>query len=146
MSPDKLWEVSNLADQIRKMTCLTATVDDRPGILAETLKALAEANINMLGVWGYPISGGKGRIMGIPQDAEKLKALAAQKGVELEESIVFVIEGDDRVGALVEPTRKIAEAGINIYAATALAAGNRFTAAIWVNPDDVTRTAQLLGV
>ncbi len=135
-----------MADQIRKMTCLTATVEDRPGILAEALKALADANINMLGVWGYPISGGKGRIMGIPQDVEKARALAAQTGVELEESTVFVIEGEDRVGALVEPTRKVADAGINIYAATALAAGSRFTAAIWVNPDEVDRTAELLGV
>ena len=136
----------NVAENIRKMTCLTATVEDRPGALAELAKGLADANANLVGMWGYPISGSRAEVMCIPAEPEKVKSLATGAGMEIEESAVFVIEGDDRVGALVEPLQKIAGAGINIYAASALAASSQFAAAIWVNSEDVDKVAGLLGV
>ena len=135
-----------MAENIRKMTCLTATVEDRPGALAELAKGLADANVNLVGMWGYPISGGRAVVMCIPDEPGKVKSLAASAGMEIEESTVFVIEGDDRVGALVDPVQKIAGAGINLYAASALATGSQFAAAIWVNSEDVDKVAGLLGV
>ena len=134
-----------MGDKIRKMTCLKATVDDRPGALAEALRALADANANVVGMWGYPISGGRAAMMCIPDDPEKVKSLAAGAGVALEESTAFVIEGEDRVGALVESTQKIAAAGINIHAATALAAGSQFAATIFVAQGDVDKVTDILG-
>ena len=59
----------------------------------------------------------------------------------------FVIEGDDRVGALTDSFAKLGEAKINVTATSAIVAGaGRFGAILWVKPRDVKRAAKALGV
>jgi predicted amino acid-binding ACT domain protein len=58
----------------------------------------------------------------------------------------FLITGDDRVGAAAEHTKKLADANINVTAATALGAGaGRYGMILWVAPADYDRAATALG-
>ncbi|MGH2603608.1 MAG: hypothetical protein ACRDJ9_30010, partial [Dehalococcoidia bacterium] len=58
----------------------------------------------------------------------------------------FLIQGDDRVGAVAETTAKLAEANINVTAAAATDAGSgRCGMILWVAPADYERAAGALG-
>lgn len=132
--------------EITKAIYYAAEVEDRPGSLAEVTAAIAAAGINLQALMGLSTGAGKGTIGVIPDDAGKLKSLASQHGVALKEGTVFLVRGDDRPGALVEITRKIAAAGINIQMVTALSVGGKFAAALTVAPADVERVSQILDV
>ena len=57
----------------------------------------------------------------------------------------FVIQGDDRTGAVAEVVSKLSEAKINITALQAVAAGaGRYGAILWVKPRDVNKAAKIL--
>jgi predicted amino acid-binding ACT domain protein len=58
----------------------------------------------------------------------------------------FLIQGDDRVGALVDYFVRLAEAGVNVTATDAVATGGQFGAIIWVNARDVKKAAKALGL
>ncbi len=59
----------------------------------------------------------------------------------------FIIQGDDRVGALVEYFGKLAAAKVNATATDALTVGvGQFSAILWVKARDVKRAATALGV
>jgi hypothetical protein len=132
--------------EITKTTYYAAEMEDRPGVLAEVTAAVAAAGINLQALMGLPSGPGRGTIAVIPEDAGKLRSLASQHGIALKEGTVFLIRGEDRPGALVEVSRKIAAAGINIQMVAALAVGGKFAAALTVAPADVDRTSQVLGV
>jgi predicted amino acid-binding ACT domain protein len=57
----------------------------------------------------------------------------------------FLIEGDDRVGAVADTIAKLAEANINVTAAAATGAAGRFGMILWVAPADYERAAGALG-
>lgn len=132
--------------EITKATYYAAEMEDRPGVLAEVTAAVAAAGINLEALVGLPSGAGRGTIAVIPEDAGKLKSLASQHGITLKEGTVFLVRGDDRPGALVEVSRKIAAAGINIQMVAALSVGGKFAAALTVAPADVDRASQALGV
>jgi predicted amino acid-binding ACT domain protein len=57
----------------------------------------------------------------------------------------FLIQGDDRVGAVADITATLEEANINITAATATGAGaGRYGMILWVAPSDYERAAAAL--
>jgi hypothetical protein len=58
----------------------------------------------------------------------------------------FLVEGDDVVGAAVEPLEKLAAAKINVVAAVGIAAGERrYGMILWVEARDFRRATKLLG-
>lgn len=60
---------------------------------------------------------------------------------------VFVIEGEDRTGALVDYFSRLAEEKVNVAATDAIAASaGQFGAILWVKPRDVKRAAKVLGI
>ena len=58
----------------------------------------------------------------------------------------FLIQGEDRVGAMTDLLDRLATAKINITAVDAVTSGDgRFGALLWVAPEAVAKTAKLLG-
>ena len=59
---------------------------------------------------------------------------------------MFLIEGDDRVGAMAQLLARLGAAGINVTATSATRTGmGRYGALLWVKPRDVKKAAEVLG-
>ena len=57
----------------------------------------------------------------------------------------FLLQGEDKIGALYDFHLKLSNAGINIYACNAVVDGTgRFGYIIWVNPDDYEEASKVL--
>jgi hypothetical protein len=136
-----------MADTVRGIEYYYVTVPDAPGEGQRILSALKERGVNLLAYLGFPLGGGQSQIDLVPEDAESLKEAAQQAGVTLSEvKRAFLIQGDDRVGAVSDTTAKLAEANINVTAAAATGAGSgRYGMIIWVAPADYERASATLG-
>lgn len=130
---------------VRRATGLSATMADRTGLLAETLEYLRAAGVNMVQATGAGVAG-TAYFYAVPDSAAAVKNLAASAGVSLQEHPALVFEGDDTPGALVDISRKIADAGINVRYCSAAAVGGRFCAVYFFSADSFERAAALFGV
>ena len=137
-----------MADTVRGVEYYCVTVPDAPGEGERILSALKERGVNLLAYLGFPLGGGQSQIDLVPENPESLKEAAHQAGVTLSEAKrAFLIQGDDRVGAVADTTAKLAEANINVTAAAATGAGSgRYGMILWVAPADYERAAGALGV
>jgi prephenate dehydratase len=135
-----------MPDTIRKLDYFATQVPDRPGEGARILQALRNEGVNLLAFSGFP-SGKKAQVDLVPENPEALKAAAKRIKLKLgAKKTCFVIQGDDRVGALTDTLGRLAEAKINVTASQAVTAGmGRFGAIFWVKPRDVNKAAKLLG-
>jgi hypothetical protein len=135
-----------MADTIRKADYYYVTAADKPGEGARIFGALRDAGVNLLAVHAFP-SARKSQIDVVPADA--VAFLAAAKNAKLKISkpkTVFLIEGDDRVGALASTLSRLGAAGINVTAVSAVRTGpGRYGALLWVKPKDVKKAAETLG-
>ena len=134
-----------MADIIRKVVYYKTEVPDKPGEGARILVALKAEGVNMLAFSGFP-SGRRAQMDFMPEDEALFKKAAKKAGLKLStKKTGFLVQGDDRVGAVSEIMTKVAAAKINITALDAIVAGGgRYGVIFWVKPDDVRKTAKLL--
>jgi len=132
-----------MAHTVRKVTAVSAQVDDRIGVLAELANALRDANLNMRAVVSQRKAGTV--LMGVPDDLAAARSLAAYNGIVVQEREVLLIEGDDEVGALCPIANKLASARINIEDVYALATEGKYAAVLTFAAEDVGRAAEVLG-
>lgn len=135
-----------MADRVRVMDYYYIGVPDRPGEGARILSHLRNAGVYMTVIQAFP-SGRRAQIDFMPSNAAAFKAAARKAGWKVTgPKKAFVIDGNDRTGALVRYFEKLGKAKINVTAASALAAGaGRFGAVLWVKARDVKRAATALG-
>ncbi|HKA11964.1 MAG TPA: hypothetical protein VKI99_16010 [Candidatus Dormibacteraeota bacterium] len=135
-----------MADSVRRVEYYYVTVPDRPGEGTRILATLKEGGVNLLAYLGFPAGGGQSQIDLVPEDSATLRQAAERAGLTLSEAKwAFLIQGDDRVGAVTDTTARLAEASINITAAAATSAGSgRYGMILWVRPTDYERAAGLL--
>lgn len=121
-------------------------VPDKAGEGARLLAQLKEAGVNLLAFSGFP-QGRKAQLDFVPEDARAFKAAARKAKWQISASKkVFLVQGDDRVGAGADLMGKLAEAKINVIASQAITAGGgRFAVILWVAPADVRKAAKALG-
>ena len=136
-----------MADMVRGVEYYYVTVSDEPGEGQRILSALKDSGVNLAAFLGFPLGGGRSQLDLVPENPESLKEAAERAGVTLSEARrAFLIQGDDRVGAVAENTAKLAEANINLAAAAATGAGSgRYGMVLWVAPADYQRAADALG-
>jgi hypothetical protein len=136
-----------MAETVRGVEYYYVTLPDEPGEGQRILSALKDSGVNLLAYLGFPLGGGQSQIDLVPEDPELLKDVAERAGITLSEAKrAFLIQGDDRVGAVADTTAKLAEASINVTAAAATAAGSgRYGMILWVAPADQERAADALG-
>lgn len=136
-----------MADTVRGVDYFYVTVSDTPGAGQRVLSSLKASGVNLLAFLGFPVGEGRSQIDLVPEDPEALKSAAEQAGVTLSEAKrVFLIQGDDRVGAVADTMEKLASANVNVTAATAAGAGSgRYGMLLWVAPADYERAAEALG-
>ncbi len=133
-------------DTIRKAEYYYVTIADKPGEGERLFGALRDAGVNLLAVHAFP-SARRSQIDLVPSDAAAF--LAAAKAAKLKVSkpkTVFLIEGDDRVGAMAQLLGRLGAAGINVTATSATRTGmGRYGALLWVKPRDLKKAAAVLG-
>jgi hypothetical protein len=135
-----------MADAVRLVDYYYVVMTDRPGEGAAALRTLREAGVNLAALHAFP-SGRRSQVDFVPSDVEAFKAAAKTAKWKLTgPKKAFLIDGDDRPGALADYFAKLGEAKINVTAVSAAAAGaGRFGAILWVKPRDVKKAAQVLG-
>src|SRR5574340_1263075 len=136
----------SMPDTIRKVDYFSLQVSNKPGEAFNVLSALVSSGINLLACTGFP-RGRRAQIDVIPDDTRKFNAAAKKAGLAFNpKKTGFLIQGEDRPGALAEHLGKLADDGINVTAIEAVAAGEgRYGAILWVKPEDVTRAGKRLG-
>ena len=117
-----------MADIVRGVEYYYVTVPDAPGEVERILSVLRDNGVNLTAFHGFPLGGGRSQIDLVPDDPESLQQAVEQAGVTLSEAKrAFLIQGDDRVGAVADTMAKLAEANVNTTAATAVGAGSGAT-------------------
>jgi len=137
-----------MADIVRRVEYFYTVVPDEPGAGLGVLSRFKEAGVNLSAYLGFPIGQKQSQIDLVPEDAAALKRAAEKAGLALSgPKRAFLLQGDDRVGAVAEVNGKLAKAGVNITAAAAATAGGgRYGMILWVAPADYDKAARALGV
>ena len=134
-----------MADVVRQVEYFYVQVPHKPGEAAKALRALKDGGVNLLAFSGFP-EGRRAQMDFIPADAATFKNVAkANKWKLVGPKRGFLIQGDDRVGAIADLVGRLAEAKINITAIDAVATDGTYGALCWVGPRDVNKAAQVLG-
>ncbi len=135
-----------MADIVRKVAYFAIDVPNRPGEGARVLGTLADAGVNLLAFSGFP-SGRKAQLDFIPEDVTVFKnAAKAAKIKTRPQKFGFLVQGDDRKGAVADLLKTLTEQKINVTATDAVSAGaGRYAAILRVAPKDVNKAAKALG-
>ncbi|MDQ4080637.1 MAG: hypothetical protein M3125_07740 [Gemmatimonadota bacterium] len=135
-----------MADTIRVVDYYYTTTPDKPGEGAEQLRALRDARVNLLALSAFP-SQRKVQVDFVPSDPAAFVAAAKAAKIKLSRpKKAFLIQGDDRVGAIQEILGKLASAKINVTAVQGISAGGgRYGAILWVDQKNVKKATAALG-
>lgn len=134
-----------MAKTLHKIGYFSVETPHTAGQGLRILAALRDAGVNLLAYSGFP-SGRKAQLVFVPAEPARFKAVARKIKLKISpKKIAFLLQGNDKVGALTGILSKLAKAKINLTALTAVVAGGgRFGAIFWVKPTNVAKTAKLL--
>jgi hypothetical protein len=137
-----------MPDEIRRIDYYYATIPDKPGEAARILSALRQAGINLLGISAFPHGLRRSQLDLVSEDSAAFTTAAKGAGLKLsKKKSGFLIQGDDRQGAIAEITEKLAQANINITSVQAFCAGSgRYGGMLWVKAPDLRKAAKALGI
>jgi hypothetical protein len=135
-----------MADVIRKVDYYYTTTPHKAGEATRILNALRVAGVNLLAFHGFP-SARKAQIDFVASNGAALVAAATAAKIKLSKpKSAFLVDGEDRPGALAGILAKLSAAKINVTAVTALSAGvGRYGAILWVKAPDAKKAAAALG-
>lgn len=135
-----------MADTIRVVDYFYLMASNKPGEGARVLRALKDAGVNLLAFSGFP-KGRRSQVDLFPADSAAFKQAAKQaKWKVVGPKRGFLVQGDDRVGAVANLLERLGTAKINVTAIDAISVDGRYGAIFWVAPKDVKKTTALLGV
>jgi hypothetical protein len=137
-----------MPDDIRRIDYFYMSVPDKPGEGARILATLHEAGVNLVGVSAFPHGARRSQLDLIPEDSAALvKAARAAKLKLSAKKSGFLIQGEDRPGAVADLVRRLAEANINVTSAQIFCAGSgRYGGMLWVKALDRRKAAKALGI
>jgi hypothetical protein len=118
-----------MSDAVRKVYYFSLSVPDKPGETFKVLAALVSAGVNLLACTGFP-RGRRAQIDVVPDDTRKFSAAAKKAGFAfMPKKAGFLIQGEDRPGALASPTRRSTSSqstgSLRVTAAGARSCGSR---------------------
>ncbi len=130
---------------LRKVGYFSVETPHTAGQGLRILAALRKAGIDLLAYSGFP-DGRQAKLVFVPAQPGRFAVVARKLKLKLSpKKIAFLLEGNDKVGALTSTLGKLAKAKINVTALTAVVAGKkRFGAIFWVKPINVAKAAKLL--
>ena len=134
-----------MAHRARKVNYCKLMVPSRAGQALRILNALRDGRVNLLAFTGFP-AGGRAQIDLISDDMGGVRRVARQQGWRPSATKRgFLIQGDDKVGAVARVVAKLAKVGISMTAMDAVTAGKgRYGMILWVKSADYGRAARVL--
>jgi hypothetical protein len=135
-----------MPSRVKEVEYYYVLVADRPGEVRKLLEFLSEKAVNLLALTVFPAGGGQSQLDFFPENPELLKQATADANFKLVgPKKAFILQGEDKVGALYEFHLKLSNAGINIHASNGVVDGTgRFGYVIWVNPADYEKASKAL--
>jgi hypothetical protein len=135
-----------MAARIRRVDYFSTNVPNRAGAGAKLLEAMRSDGVNLLAFTGFPRRGGA-QVDFVPESSAAFRRAAKKSGLRVSaRKTGFLVQGDDRVGALTGILARLAQARIGLVALDAVTAGKgRYGAIFWVKKKDVARAARLIG-
>ena len=92
---------------------LSFMAPDKAGLLNEISTDLANAGVNVVTICAYSMDG-NANFMVVTSDNAKATEVLKAKGYEVKESDVVLYDLVNKVGAISEMTKKLADAGVNM--------------------------------
>ncbi len=137
-----------MIETVRRVEYFYATVEDKPGEARRLLEFCRANEVNLVNFTAFPVGSGKAQLDLVPENVGKLQRAAEEAGIPLVgPKLAFIIQGQDRFGILVDYHRKLADAGVNVYAANGTTDGRGgFGYILWVRPEDYEKAAKVLNV
>ena len=137
-----------MPDEIRRIDYYYASVPDKPGEGARILVALRDAGVNLIGVSAFPHGARRSQLDLIPEDSATFVKAARSAGLKLStKKSGFLIQGEERPGAVAEVVKRLAEANINVTSVQVFCAGSdRYGGMLWVKAPDLRKAAKALGI
>jgi len=135
-----------MISSVRDVEYFSIVVADKPGEARKLLEFLSEKSVNMLALTAFPLGEGESRIDLFPEDPALLRQAAEDAEVPLAgPKRAFLIQGEDKIGALYDFHLKLSNAGINVRACNGVVDGTgRFGYVIWVDPADYEEASKVL--
>jgi hypothetical protein len=132
----------------RRIQYFYATVKDEPGAAYRMLTQLASAEVNLLAFQAIPMGPAVTQLVLFPERVERLAHAAETTGIVLTGPYgAFLVQGTDRLGALVDVHEKLSGARINVYASYGVTDGRGgYGYVFFVRPEDYDRAAGVLEV
>jgi hypothetical protein len=133
---------------VRRVDYFYLMIEDRPGAACRILETLAQAEVNLLAFSVIPTGTSHTQLVVFPEHSDKLARAAEKEGFVLTgPQRALMTSGDDRLGALVDIHLKLADAGVNVYAAHGVTDERGGYGYIFhVRPDEFENAARVLGV
>jgi len=135
-----------MLSSVKEVEYYYTVVVDKPGEARKLLDFLSERSVNLLALTAFPVGEGQTQIDFFPADPEILKEAAEDADISLVgPKKAFLLQGEDRIGALYDFHLKLSNAGINIYACNGVVDGTgRFGYVIWVAPANYEEASKVL--
>lgn len=134
--------------KIRRAEYFHATVRDVPGEGFRILASLAESGVNLLAFNAIPVGPEHTQFALFPDDADRLKAAAKTVGLNLTgPQAALLVQGEDELGALAGVHKRLADAGVSVFASSAVADGRGgYGSILYVRESRLDEAASALGL
>jgi hypothetical protein len=132
---------------IKQIKIWRGEVENKPGVLAQTLEPLAAAGVDLQVLMGYRYRGtdNKAAVEAYPVSGKKAAAAAASVGLGGSEIPILLVQGDNKPGLGYAIARAIADAGINIGFIVAQVVGRKYSAVIGLETDaEAKKVSQII--
>jgi hypothetical protein len=135
-----------MISSVKDVEYFSIVVADKPGEARKLLEFLSEKSVNLLALTAFPLGGGESRIDFFPEDPSVLKEASEDAEVPMTgPRQAFLIQGEDKIGALYDFHLKLSNAGINVHACNGVVDGTgRFGYVIWVDSADHEEASNVL--
>jgi len=135
-------------DMVRIVDCYYTTVRDRPGEASRLLEHISERGLSLTAFTAIPAGDEKTQICLVTEKPGELREAAADAGATLVgPKQGFLVQGEDRVGALHASHQNLANAGVNVYSSSGIIDGSgRYGFILWVEPGDFAKASGAFGL
>ena len=133
--------------KVRVIDYFYTMVKDRPGEACQILSGLAREEVNLLAFSAVPIGHEQTQLVIFPEDADRLVRATEKCGLRLVgPNRAILIQGDDRLGALVGFLQKLCDARINMSSSWGVTDGRGgYGYVIHVRAEDIAQAGRILG-